>query len=82
MVADDDGNIYFSLPATMCFRINIESKIATHLGVVSGLPGNFTINGAAVDAGNKIVVASATDASSLYAVDTPVHGRPLPANNR
>lgn len=70
MVADDDGNLYVFSARNHVFRINIESKIATHLGVVSGLPGNFTINGAAVDAGNKIVVASATDASSLYAVDT------------
>lgn len=69
MIADDDGNLYIFSARNHVFRINIESKIATHLGVVSGLPNGFTINGAAVDANNKVVVASAMDASSLFAVD-------------
>lgn len=70
MIADDDGNLYVFSARNHVFRINIESRIATHLGVVSGLPNGFTINGAAVDANNKVVVASATDASALYSVDT------------
>lgn len=71
MVADDDGNLYVFSARNHVFRISIESKIATHLGVVSGLPAGFTINGAAADAGgNKVVVASAMDAASLFSVDT------------
>ncbi|MFN8288854.1 MAG: T9SS type A sorting domain-containing protein [Chitinophagaceae bacterium] len=70
MIADDDGNLYVFSARNHVFRINIESRIATHLGMVSGLPNGFTINGAAVDANNKVVVASATDASALYSVDT------------
>lgn len=69
MIADDDGNLYVFSARNHVFRINIESKVATHLGVVSGLPNGFTINGAAVDADNKVVVGSAMQASSLYVVD-------------
>jgi hypothetical protein len=43
--------------------------VATHLGVVSGLPNGFTINGAAVSDKNAIIVASATQSGSLFAVD-------------
>lgn len=69
MIADDNGNIYVFSARNHVFRVNIESKVATHLGVVSGLPNGFTINGAAVNDENKIVVASATQAGALFTVD-------------
>lgn len=69
MIADDNGNIYVFSARNQVFKINIESKVATHLGTVSGLPNGFTINGAAVTADNKILVASATQSGSLFTVD-------------
>ncbi|MDZ4792760.1 MAG: T9SS type A sorting domain-containing protein [Bacteroidota bacterium] len=69
MIADDNGNLYVFSARNNVFRINIESKIATHLGAVSGLPNGFTINGAAVTDDNKIVVASAVQGGSLFTVD-------------
>lgn len=69
MVADDDGNLYIFSARNHVFKINIESKLATHLGIVSELPANFTINGAAVTEDNKIVLVSATGNSALYTVD-------------
>lgn len=70
MIADDDGNLYVFSARNNIFKISIASKVATHLGVVSGLPAGFTINGAAVGADNKIVVASAMESASLFTVDT------------
>ncbi len=69
MVADDNGNLYVFSARNHVFKVNIESKVATHLGVVSGLPNSFTINGAAVNENNQIVVASAMDANSYFSVD-------------
>lgn len=69
MIADDNGNLYVFSARNHVFKINIESRVATHLGPVSGLPAGFTINGAAVNDNNEIVVASAVQASSLYTVD-------------
>lgn len=69
MIADDNGNIYVFSARNHVFRINIETKVATHLGVVSGLPNGFTINGAAVNDENKIIVASASQGGSLFTVD-------------
>src|SRR5690606_25403386 len=46
------------------------TKVAEHLGVVSGLPQTYTINGAAVDDNNRILVTSAADDNSMYTVDS------------
>ncbi|MBL7744346.1 MAG: T9SS type A sorting domain-containing protein [Chitinophagaceae bacterium] len=69
MIADDDGNLYAFSARNNVFKINIESKVATHLGAIAGLPANFTTNGVAVDHNNQIVITSAVDASDIYTVD-------------
>ncbi len=60
MIADDNGNLYVFSARNHVFKVDLASKIATHLGMISGLPVNFTVNGAAVNADNRIVVSSAT----------------------
>ncbi len=69
VIADDNGNLYVFSARNNVFKVNIESKVATFLGTVSGLPAGFTINGAAVNDENKIIVASATQSASLFTVD-------------
>jgi hypothetical protein len=69
MVADDNGNLYVFSARNNIFKINIESKVATHLGVISGLPEGFTVNAAVVDQNNKIIVGSAVVSSTLFVVD-------------
>jgi Secretion system C-terminal sorting domain len=69
MIADNDGNLYVFSARNNVFKVNIETKVATHLGTISGLPANFTTNGAAVDENNGVLITSAVDASSLYTVD-------------
>ena len=39
MIADDDGNLYLFSNRTNVFKINIGTKVATHLGTVSGTTG-------------------------------------------
>ncbi|HMK26756.1 MAG TPA: T9SS type A sorting domain-containing protein [Chitinophagaceae bacterium] len=69
MIADDNGNLYVFSARNHVFKVNIESKVATHLGVISGLPNGFTINGAAVNANNQVIVGSAMESTSLFVVD-------------
>jgi hypothetical protein len=69
MIADNDGNLLVFSARNNVFKVNIESKVATHLGNISGLPANFTTNGAAVDENNKVLITSAVDASAIYSVD-------------
>ncbi len=69
MVADNDGNLYVFSARNHVFRVNIETKVATHLGTVSGLPAPFTTNGAAVTSDNKVLLGSAVNESSYFLVD-------------
>ena len=69
MIADDNGNLYVFSARNHVFKINLESKVATHMGVISGLPNGFTVNGAAVNDDNRVLVASAMQAGSYFTVD-------------
>lgn len=69
MIADNEGNLYVFSARNHVFKVNIETKVATHVGTVSGLPANFTTNGAAVTVENQILISSAVDAKSFYVVD-------------
>lgn len=70
MIADDDGNLYVFSARNNVFKINISSKVATYLGVIEGLPAGYTVNGAAVNEDNRVLVASAAvQAPSYFTVD-------------
>ncbi len=70
MIADNEGNLFIISARNYVFKVNIDSKVATYLGRVSGLPNNFTTNGAAVTPDNKVLISSATEATnSFFKVD-------------
>lgn len=70
MVADDDGNLIILSARNHVFSVNTQTRVATHLGLVTGLPATFTMNGAAVSAdGKNIVITSATDNSGIFQLD-------------
>ena len=69
MIADDNGNLYVFSARNHVFRVDIETRVATHLGVISGLPQGFTVNGAVVSDNNEILVTSAVQTATWYSVD-------------
>ncbi len=69
MIADDNGNLYVISARNNVFRIDVSTRITKYLGAISSLPDNFTVNGAAVMADNKIVLASATVVGTYYTMD-------------
>lgn len=69
IIADDEGNLYVFSARNYVFKVNLETKVATNLGVIKGLPNGFTVNAAAVNDNNQIMVASAVVASSFFTVD-------------
>lgn len=69
MIADDDGNLYVFSARNYVFKINIETKVATLLGVLNGIPATFTANGVAVAEDNSVWITSAIDNSGVYSVD-------------
>jgi hypothetical protein len=69
MVADDDGNLYIFSARKTVYKVNIETKVAALLPPVTGLPNEFTINGAVVDDNNRILVSSAVYGQSWFTID-------------
>lgn len=69
MIADDAGNLYILSARNHVFRVNTTTRMATHLGAISGLPQTFTVNGAVVAADGSLLVSSAVDGSSYFSVD-------------
>jgi lipocalin len=66
MVADAYGKLYVISASHNVFKVDIDSRIATHVGTITGLPTNYTTNGAAVDADGDIVVSSANTFEGYY----------------
>jgi lipocalin len=66
MVADAYGKLYVISASHNVFKVNIDSRIATHIGTITGLPANYTTNGAAVNTDGDIVVSSANTFEGYY----------------
>lgn len=70
MIADDAGNLIIISARNNVFIVNTDSKVAKHLGSIQGLPENYTVNGAVVDAEGNLLVSSAVDGRSYYLVSS------------
>jgi hypothetical protein len=69
MIADAFGKLYIISAQKSVFAIDADTKIATHLGFIKGLPANFTTNGAAVNEQGKVLLSSATAFEGYYSLD-------------
>lgn len=69
MIADDNGNLYIITASRNVFKINIDSRIASYMGSVKGLPGDFTVNGMVVNEEGKLLVSSAVHSKAYYVVN-------------
>lgn len=68
MIADAENNFYVFSASGNVFKISTQELKATFVGKISGIPENYSVNGAAVNSQGKIVVASAKGAA-FYEVD-------------
>ncbi|MCP9750595.1 T9SS type A sorting domain-containing protein [Ferruginibacter sp. HRS2-29] len=66
MVADAFGKLYIISASHSVFSIDLNSRVATYKGAITGLPGGYTTNGAAVDAEGNIIVSSANVFEGYY----------------
>lgn len=69
MVADAYGKLWVISASHHVFEVDINSRIATYKGAISGLPLNYTSNGAAVDDEGHIVIVSANVFAGYYKVN-------------
>jgi hypothetical protein len=66
MVADVHGKLYLFSASQSVFTINIENRVATYLGNIKNVTPTFTVNGAAVDDDDNIIISSANTFEGLY----------------
>ena len=63
MIADADNNFYVFSHSGNVFKLSTKDLQATFIGKISGLPENYSVNGAAVHSNGNIIVASSKGAS-------------------
>ncbi|WP_336619761.1 T9SS type A sorting domain-containing protein, partial [Chryseobacterium sp.] len=68
MIADTDNNFYIFAASGNVFKVSIKELKAKFIGKIAGIPDNYSVNGSAVNAKGKVVIASAKGAP-LYEVD-------------
>ena len=69
MIADANGGLYLIQANRNVFKINIETKMAKWLGAIKGLPQGFSTNGAMVEAGSKVIIASSESTVGYFRFD-------------
>jgi hypothetical protein len=69
LISDVYGKLYlFSAPQHV-FVIDVASRIATYLGQIKNISPTFTVNGAAVDQNDNIVISSANTFEGFYKIN-------------
>lgn len=80
MVADADNNFYIFSASGNVFKISPQFLNAKFIGKISGLPENYSLNGAAVNSKGNVVVASAKG-EGLYELNLgDLQAKPLAGN--
>lgn len=82
MIGDAENNFYVFSASGNVFKIIAKDLKAKFVGKISGIPENYSVNGSAVNAKGKIVIASAKG-DNLYEVDlATLQAKPLPGNEK
>lgn len=69
MIADASGNLYVIAASHAVFKIDVRKNMASYIGLIQGLPQNYTTNGAAIDNSGNLIVSSANSVEGYYKVD-------------
>ena len=68
MIADAFNKMYIITANHNIFSVDADTRIATHIGTITGLPANYSTNGAAVDNEGNIVLCSANTFEGYYRI--------------
>jgi Secretion system C-terminal sorting domain len=69
VVATNEGLLYLISANKQVFTIDVASKVAKYVGIIKGIPVQYTTNGAVVNDAGKIVLTSANAAAGFYILD-------------
>jgi hypothetical protein len=69
IIADDEGNLYLFSASNNVFKINTQTKVATWLGPIKGLPAGFTTNGVVVTDDGNLLAGSQAFSKNWYVIN-------------
>lgn len=69
MVADAFGNLWLISMNANVFKINLSTMTADNLGKIKGLPTGYTVNGAAVNTENRILISCASQTGNYFVIN-------------
>jgi hypothetical protein len=70
MVSDEKGSLYLVSGANNVFKIDPQTKIASHLGSIQGLPTGFATSAVAVTGDGQLLLSSSIGKNANYLVNT------------
>ncbi|HEY0041525.1 MAG TPA: T9SS type A sorting domain-containing protein [Flavisolibacter sp.] len=69
MIADKDNNLWLITASRAVYKISLESKVASYVGTIKGLPRGFSTNGAVSEGTSKVIVSSSSNTDGYYRFD-------------
>jgi len=69
MIADKDNNLWLVTSNRAVYKISLESKVASYVGSIKGLPRGFSTNGAVAEGDSKVIVSSSSSTEGYYRFD-------------
>ena len=66
MIADAYNKLYVITGNHNVFVVDVDTRVATYLGAITGLPAAYSTNGAAVDKDGNVIVSSANMFDGYY----------------
>jgi hypothetical protein len=83
LIADAFGNLFLISARQAVFSVDLKERIAHFKGFITGLPANYTTNGAVVDGDGNVVVSSANSVHAYYTVDlNTLKAKAIPAQGQ
>lgn len=69
MIADKENNLWLITANRAVFKISLETKLASYVGSIKGLPRGFSTNGAIAEGDSKVIVSSSGSTEGYYRFD-------------
>ena len=69
IIGDVSGKLILFSATQNVFEIDLSNMVATYVGRVQNLPATFSLNGAAVDENDDVIVSSANTFEGLYKIN-------------
>lgn len=69
MIADKEGNLWLITAGRAVYKISLQSKVASYVGSIKGLPRGFSTNGAIAEGNSKVIVSSSSNTEGYYSFD-------------